>query len=94
MHINCLELLAATLAVKTFLKGQSGTSVLLQLDNKTAVAYINNMGGQFAPKLTDLAKDLWMWPLSNNIILSAEHIPGVLNNVADIESRTITDRTD
>jgi len=94
MHINCLELVAATLAVKTFLKGQSGTSVLLQLDNQTAVACINNMGGTVSPQLTDLAKDLWMWALSNNIILSAEHIPGVLNNIADAESRSLTDRTD
>ena len=35
MHINCLELLAATPAVKTFLKDASGVSVLLQLDNAT-----------------------------------------------------------
>jgi len=33
MHINCMELLAATLAVQTFLKGQTVVSVLLQLDN-------------------------------------------------------------
>jgi len=32
MHINCLEILAA----KTLLKGQTGVSVLLQLDNQTA----------------------------------------------------------
>ena len=38
MHINCLELLAATLSVKTFLKDALGTSIL-QLDNATAVAY-------------------------------------------------------
>ena len=38
MHINCLELLAATLAVKAFLKDQRGVSVKLQLDNQTAVA--------------------------------------------------------
>ena len=49
MHINCLELLAATLETKTFLKDQVGVSVLLQLDNHTAVAYINNMGGQSLP---------------------------------------------
>ena len=49
MHINCLELLAATLAVKTFLKSQTGKSVLLQLDNQTAVIYINNMGVQCPP---------------------------------------------
>ena len=49
MHINCLELLAATLATKTFLKDQVGVSVLLQLDNQTAVAYINNMGDSLSP---------------------------------------------
>jgi len=51
-------------------------------------------GGNGLPQLTDLAKDLWMWALSNNIMLSAEQIPGVLNNIADAESRTTTDRTD
>ena len=49
MHINCLELLAATLAVQSFLKNQVGVSVLLQLDNQTAVAYINNLGGTISP---------------------------------------------
>ena len=58
---NCLELLAATLAVKTFLKEASGISVLLQLDNVTAVAKINNMGGTVSSQLTELAKELWMW---------------------------------
>ena len=58
MHINCLELLAATLSVKAFLKDTSGTSVLLQLDNTQAVAYINNMGGTVSTQLTELAKEL------------------------------------
>ena len=39
MHTNCLELKAATLAVQTFLKDHRGVSVLLELDNQTAVAY-------------------------------------------------------
>ena len=46
MHINSLELLAAILVVKTFLKDASEISVLLRLDNATAVAYINNMGAR------------------------------------------------
>ena len=46
MHINCLELLTAMLAVKTFLKNVSGVSLLLQLSNTTAVANINNMLGK------------------------------------------------
>jgi len=94
MHINCLELLAATLAVKTFLKDLTGMTVLLQLDNQTAVAYINNMGGTVSPQLTDLAKTLWMWALARDIILTAEYIPGVVNVVADAESRSMQDRTD
>ena len=94
MHINCLELLAATLALKSFVKDRTGIAVLLQLDNQTAVAYINNMGGTVSPQLTDLTKDLWMWALSKDIVLSAEHIPGTTNCIADAESRTLTDRTD
>ena len=35
-----------------------------------------------------------MWALSKNIILTAEHIPGITNCVADTESRTRTDQTD
>ena len=46
-HINCLEMQAASLAVQSFLRDQSGVSVLQQLDNTTAVAYINNLGGQY-----------------------------------------------
>ena len=49
MHINCLELLAADLAVRTFLKYRQGVSALLQLDNSMAVAYINNLGGTVLP---------------------------------------------
>ena len=39
LHINCLELTAAALAVQAFAKDLSGISILLQLDNQTAVAY-------------------------------------------------------
>ena len=63
LHINYLELLAATLAVQSFLKDRVGTSVQLQLNNQRAVVYINNLGGQPLPRL---AKDLWMWALSRD----------------------------
>jgi len=71
-------------------------SVLLQLDNQTAVAYINNLGegGEVSPLLTQLVKELWMWTLSKNIILAAEHILGTTNCEADAESRTQTDQMD
>ena len=70
-----------------------GVSVKLQLDNQTAVAYINNMGGTVSPQLTNLSKALWMWALSKDIVLTAEYIPGSMNCVADVESRTLKDQT-
>ena len=91
---NCLELLAATLAVKAFMKNASQTLVLLQLDNATAVAYVNNMGGTVSSQLTELAKELWLWALDKGIYLRAQHIPGISNTVADAESRTQWDRSD
>ena len=78
-HINCLELLAATLAVQTFLKGQTNKHVLLYLDNTTAAAYINNLGRTVSLQATTLARHLWMWCLEKDIILSAQHLPGKQN---------------
>ena len=93
-HINCLELLAATLALKTFVKDKRGVSVLLKIDNTTAVAYINNHGGTVSRELVSLTRDLWMWCLERNIHIQAQHLPGVLNRTADWESRSMRDRSD
>ena len=72
-HINCLELLPATLEVKTFLKNKPGGQyILLELDNTTAVACINNQGGTVAKELVDLAKNLWIWCLERNIHITAQ----------------------
>ena len=93
-HINCLELLAATLALKTFVKHKIGISVLMKIDNTTAVAYINNQGGTVSKELISLTRDLWMWCLERNIHIQAQYLPGVLNQAADRESRSMKDRSD
>ena len=94
MHINCIELLAATLAVKTFAKAKTAMFILLRIDNTTVVAYINNLGGTDSKELVILTRDLWMWCLERNIHIAAVHLPGVLNTIADTESRQMLDRTD
>ena len=94
LHINCLELLAASLAVRTFAKERSGITILLKIDNTTAVAYINRMGGTASPMLWQLTKDLWLWCMERNILLQAQHLPGALNSIADRESRTWSDRSE
>ena len=75
-HINCLELLAAKLVLKTFVKNRTTLSVLLKLDNTSAVAYINNQGGTVSKKLVSLARDLWMWCLERNIPYFTVLTPG------------------
>ena len=94
LHINCLELLAASLAVRTFAKEKSGITILLKIDNTTAVAYINRMGGTASPTLSQVTKDLWLWCNGKNILLQAQHLPGALNSIADRESRIWSDRSE
>ena len=47
-----MELVAATLAVKTYLKEQVNKHALLLIGNQTAVAYMNNLGGTVSTQTT------------------------------------------
>ena len=92
-HINYLELMAAFLALKTFANNQMGL-ILLKMDNVSAVSYINQKGGTHSTQLCNLALEIWEWCLERQILLQAEHLPGILNTVADTESRVMRDRCD
>ena len=93
-RINVLELKAAFLATKTFLKHHSNITVCLRMDNTTAVAHINNKGGTRSPQLVSLTLELWQWCLQKSILITAQHLPGKLNNVADRESREFYDSSE
>ena len=86
-HINYLELLAALYALQAFVPNLRDVHVRLKLDNSTAVAYVNKMGGIKSPSLNSLSRTLWEWCIKRNIIISAQHIPGKENLVADTLSR-------
>ena len=58
MHINCLELLAAHLAVKCFAKDKTNLTIHLKMDSMSALTYINKLGGTISPQLNCLAKKL------------------------------------
>ena len=94
LHINCLELLAATLGIQTFAKDRSGILVILKMDNTTAVAYINRRRETVSPALSELARNLWLWCTERNILIQAQHLPGSMNSIADLESRAHPDRSD
>ena len=93
-HINYLELLAAFLALKSFASHQKSITILLRLDNVTAIAFLNKMGGTHSRSLSTLALEIWNWCIERKITVHAEHLPGRFNVRADWESRHTTDSTD
>ena len=80
--------LSATLATKAFAMSITAISILLRINNTTAVAYMNNLGGTASKELVTLTRDLCMWCLERNIHITAVHLPGVLNTIADTEMLT------
>ena len=57
--------------------------------NSTAVAHVNNKGGTRSLQLVDLTLELWEWCLQKSILITAQHLPGKRNNVADRKSRVL-----
>ena len=92
--INYLETLAAGMGIKSFCANAQNMHVLLRLDNSTAVAYINNMGGIKSPDCDRAAREIWQWCAARKIWVTAAHLPGKLNVEADHMSRTFNDRTE
>ena len=93
-HINMLELKAAFLAIQSFLKEQEAVNVLVRLDSRTAIAYLNRIGSSSLTPLCRLAIQVWDWCLARQIVLRAEYLPGVENTTADWESRHHQDSSD
>ena len=93
-HINYLELLAAFLALKTFARDCQSVAILLRIDNVTAIAFVNKMGGPHSTPLSNLAVEMWKWCCNRTIFVHAEHLPGKDNVRADWESRHAKDSSD
>ena len=50
-RINVLELIAVRLAILTFTRGKSVTTIHLQIDNMTALSYLVKVGGTRSQEL-------------------------------------------
>lgn len=93
-HINYLELLAVFLGLKSFANTYHNCSILLRVDNTTALCYINRMGGIRFPHLNDLTKSIWQWCEKRNIFIFASYINTHDNIEADEESRKVNADTE
>ncbi len=86
-HINRLELEAVFLALKEFHPQLEQQHVLIRTDNTSVVSNINHQGGIRSRALCKRATDILLWADCNLLSIRATHIPGLLNQGADMLSR-------
>ncbi len=74
-------------ACQFFLPDIRGHHVLIRSDSRSVVSYINHQGGLVSKHLCTLAKNLLVWAQTNLRSLKAMHVPGKMNQGADMFSR-------
>jgi hypothetical protein len=87
LHINQLELKAVELALAQFEHALPLGHIRVVSDNMSVVAAINRQGGTRSPSLSILVEGVLLWAFQRGCILSARHVVGSLNIVADLLSR-------
>ena len=92
-HINILELMAIKIAVTSLIK-DTHIHIRIMSDNTTAISYINKMGGVKSMIANDIAKDIWNSCIAHGAWISAAHVPGVENDIADQASRQFQDHAE
>lgn len=87
-HINLLELEAVAMALQEFVQDVKGKHILLNTDNTTVACYLNKQGGTHSHSLSVRAEEILLWCQDRKISLTAKYIPGKLNILADVLSRS------
>lgn len=82
-HINYLELLAAFFGLKSFANELHNCEILMRIDNTTAIAYINRMGGVQFAHLNNISQAIWKWCEDRHIFIFASYIKSTDNTDAD-----------
>ena len=90
LHINILELKVVSLALRSFKDQCQNQTVLVATDKSTVVAYINinKQGGTNSAEMCTLLWKIITWCHHYHITLKARHIPGYLNVMANLLSRS------
>jgi len=89
-HINELEMFATKYAILS-LASPSTNHIRVMSDNTTCISYINKMGGSKSHSCNAVASDIWKFCIENHMWVSAAHIPGKHNIIADKASRVFSD---
>jgi hypothetical protein len=85
-HINYKELLTVWYALRSAPVDLKNKTLEIGIDNTTAMWYLRKSGGS-RRHLAKLSETIWLWLLQHKVTLRVFHLPGVLNTIADEESR-------
>ena len=88
LHINVLEMKAVSLALQSFKNQCQNQTVFVATDNSTVVANIYKQGGTHSAEMCALLWKITTWCHHYQITIKARHIPGCLNVMADLLSRS------
>ena len=93
LQINILELYAASLAIRSFVRS-SGLFVQIMLDNTTALHYLNECGRTKSQSLWDIVTKIALWCEERSLMVEAFYVPCKNNWIADQESRMLVGPAD
>lgn len=94
LHINAKEMLAVFFALQLLASELCQCTIHIKSDNTTAISYINKMGGVRSEQCSQVGFQIWDWCEKRHIWLTASHIPGQENTVADSLSRNFSSAVD
>ena len=86
---KCTELIAATKTLEYFTRNIRGENINMQIDNKSAIAYINKKGGTKSRELLTLALKFWEIVTERDLYVTATYINTKENKSADLLSRSM-----
>ena len=83
LHINCKELLAVYYSLRSFKSYFQNNYVKIFSDSQVGVQIINKMGTNKSSICNHIVKNIWLFCVKNKIWITAAHIPGAENVIAD-----------
>ena len=86
-HINELEMLAVTLAIKSFKPFLIGKTILIATDNTAVLGHLRNQGGTRSPAMIQRTFEFFETAEQMQLQFRCRHIPGRRNILADLLSR-------
>ena len=88
LYINVLELTAIKCAIFSLLPLQIGTEHLIVMtDNSTEISFKNWQEGVRSMLWNNVTTEVWEFCIKRGAFMSATHIPGKENIIADLTSR-------